>query len=145
VTVGRPTKYKAEYVKQAKKLCSLGATMANLADFFDVHIDTIYAWMSTHKPFSESIKVGKAPSDDRVEMSLYHRATGYSHPEEVIKVVGGEVVRIKTMKYYPPDSTACIYWTRNRRPDRWRQNPSEGGSSGDFVDMVSKLIDKLPG
>ena len=23
-------------------------------------------------------------------------------------------------KYYPPDVTACIYWTKNRMPEKWR-------------------------
>jgi hypothetical protein len=30
------------------------------------------------------------------------------------------VVRETVRKYYPPDVTACIYWTKNRMPDRWR-------------------------
>lgn len=33
---GRPTKYKPEYVEQSAKLCALGATDMELADFFEV-------------------------------------------------------------------------------------------------------------
>ena len=40
---GRPTLYREEYTEQALKLCRLGATDRELADFFDVHVDTIQA------------------------------------------------------------------------------------------------------
>lgn len=31
----------------------------------------------------------------------------------------GVIVK-QTIKHYPPDTTACIYWTKNRMPERWR-------------------------
>jgi hypothetical protein len=37
-----------------------------------------------------------------------------------IFVIGGQVVRETVRKYYPPDVTACIYWTKNRMPEKWR-------------------------
>ena len=57
---GRPTKYKPEYATQAAKLCALGATDAQLADFFDVAISTITLWKVQHPEFSASIKLPKA-------------------------------------------------------------------------------------
>ena len=56
---GRPTDYRAEYAEQAEKLCLLGATDIQLADFFDVAESTIHLWKHTHPEFSESIKDGK--------------------------------------------------------------------------------------
>ena len=32
----------------------------------------------------------------------------------------GAVHKETVRKHYPPDVTACIYWTKNRMPDRWR-------------------------
>ena len=143
--MARPTKYKQEYSKQAEKLCKLGATDKELADFFEVSESTLNLWKVQFDEFSESIKVGKAPSDERVKMSLYHRAIGYSHPEDDIRVVNGEIVITPTIKYYPPDTTACIYWTKNRMPDEFRQNPEDTtGDKESLNEVLSKLIDKLP-
>ena len=44
--VGRPTDYKPEYCEQATKLCKLGATDAELGDFFEVTEQTINNWKS---------------------------------------------------------------------------------------------------
>ena len=51
----------------------------------------------------------------------YHRAMGYSHPEEKIFCSkDGEVTRVMTTRHYPPDTTAFIYWTKNRMPEHFR-------------------------
>jgi len=131
---GRPSKYKAEYAEQAKKICNLGATDVELADFFKVSVSTLNLWKVEHQEFSESLKVGKAPADERVKFSLFHRATGYSHPEDDIRVIDGEIVITPTIKHYPPDTTACIFWLKNRLPDEFRANPEPGDD--DYVAPV---------
>lgn len=118
---GRPSKYKPEFAKQAAKLCALGATDAQLADFFVVSVSTINLWKVEHPGFSESIKLPKAEADDRIEQSLYQRAMGYEHDEVDIRVVAGAVVQTPIRKYYPPDTTAAIFWLKNRKPSEWRE------------------------
>lgn len=54
--IGRPSAYKPEYAEQARKLCLLGHTDAELASFFDVSEQTINAWKHAHPDFLESIK-----------------------------------------------------------------------------------------
>jgi hypothetical protein len=78
---GRPTDYKTEYAEQTYKLCLLGATDKELANFFDVVESTINLWKQEHSEFSESIKRGKFQADANVADRLYQRATGYEHPE----------------------------------------------------------------
>lgn len=117
---GRPTKYRPEYCEQGEKLCKLGATDDDVADFFAVDVATIKRWKVRHPEFCAALNVGKDPADERVVASLYHRAVGYSHPEDDIRVVNGEIVITPTVKHYPPDSTACIFWLKNRRRGEWR-------------------------
>lgn len=117
---GRPTKYKQEYVDQARKLCKLGATDMELADFFEVNVDTVYRWKSVHEDFSEALKTGKEDADDRVERSLYHRATGYSFDAVKIFQHAGKPVKVPYREHVPPDTTAMIFWLKNRRPEQWR-------------------------
>jgi hypothetical protein len=140
--VGRPSKYKSEFADQAAKLCRLGATDAQLADFFQVSVSTINLWKVEHKAFSESIKVPKAEADERVEQSLYRRAMGYEHDEVDIKVVAGAIVKTDIRKYYPPDSTAMIFWLKNRKPSDWRDK-QEVEHSGNVVIQASPLDERL--
>jgi hypothetical protein len=118
---GRPSKYKPEFDAQALKLCKLGATDRELAEFFTVDEATINRWKSDFPSFCESLKRGKQESDDRVEQSLYRRALGYSHDAvKILMTKEGDVFREEYVEHYPPDTTACIFWLKNRRPEQWR-------------------------
>lgn len=117
---GRPTDYTPKHAEQARKLCQLGATDADLADFFGVAVSTVARWKVMNPEFSDALKLGKEQADERVVNSLYHRATGYSHPEVDIRVVDGQIVKTELIKHYPPDTTAAIFWLKNRRKDEWR-------------------------
>lgn len=129
----RPSNYRKEYAEQAKKLCRLGATDKELADFFEVTERTIYAWKKAHKEFLQALKDGKQLADAEVADKLYQRATGYEHPEDDIRTVNGAIVITPTTKRYPPDSTAMIFWLKNRRPDLWREKPEDAGSPGQNI------------
>ena len=118
--VGRPTKYDSEYDDQVYKLCLLGATDEQIADFFGVTVQTIHNWVAEHDGFFEARKNGKERADANVAEALYHRALGYSHPEEKIMSYEGVVIRADTTKHYPPDTAAAFIWLKNRQPDRWR-------------------------
>ena len=130
MNLGRPTKYKIEYNEQAYKLCLLGHTDEELAEFFEVHVSTSHQWKLDYPDFSDSIKKGKEIADAEVSKSLYHRALGYSHPDVDIKAVNGEIVETPVMKHYPPDATSAIFWLKNRQPKKWRDKQvmeHEGG------------------
>ncbi len=117
--VGRPTSYREIYIKQAHKLCLLGATDKDLADFFGVSEQTINNWKKNHPEFLESINRGKLIMDARVAESLYKLATGYSHPAEHVSNYRGEITITDIVKHYPPSVRACIFWLRNRQPEKW--------------------------
>jgi hypothetical protein len=139
---GRPSKYKPEYAEQAAKLCKLGATDAQLADFFQVAVSTVALWKVEHPEFSDAIKVPKAEADERVEQSLYRRAMGYEHDEVDIKVIDKEVVITPIRKYYPPDTGAAIFWLKNRKPEEWREK-QEIEHKGGIVVKATDLDEKL--
>ncbi|MDP0376965.1 helix-turn-helix domain-containing protein [Glaesserella parasuis] len=117
---GRPTKYKSEYATQVEKLCLLGATDKDIADFFDVDEATINRWKLEHSDFCESIKKGKMLADANVTERLYKRALGYEAPDVDIRVIENQIVETPLVKHYPPDPTSAIFWLKNRQPDKWR-------------------------
>lgn len=119
---GRPPTYKAAFAEQAKKLCRLGATDLELADFFEVDVRTIYRWKHAHEAFCQAVTCGKDAADDRVERALYNRAVGYSHPAVKIFMPAGaeKPVYAPYEEHVPPDPGAAFNWLKNRRPDEWR-------------------------
>lgn len=128
--MGRPSEYKEEYNEQVEKLCKLGATDKEIADFFDVTEQTVNNWKSDFPAFFESIKKGKLLADSNVAERLYQRALGFEHDSEDIKVADGEVIRVPIRKIYPPDPTAAIFWLKNRRSKEWRDKQEVEQSGG---------------
>jgi hypothetical protein len=123
---GRPTKYKDEYCDQAYKLCLLGATDKDLADFFEVDERTINNWKDQYEEFFQSLVKGKMLADANVADRLYQRALGFEHDSEEIKVISGGIAgsmieRVPIRKIYPPDTVAAKFWLMNRQPDKWRE------------------------
>ena len=117
---GRPTKFKPEFVAQAVKLAALGATDREVADFFEVDERTLYRWKHEHEAFCQALKVGKASADERVEQALYRRAVGYVQDDTHFSAYEGKVTQTPYVKVVPPDTTAAIFWLKNRKPDEWR-------------------------
>lgn len=137
--MARPSKFKEEYIEQAYKLALLGVTDKELALFFDTTEQTINNWKKDYPKFFESLKRGKEEADAKVAQSLYHRALGYSHPDTDIKVVKNQIVTTDIIKHYPPDTTAAIFWLKNRKPERWREK-QEILIEDKTIEVVKKII-----
>jgi hypothetical protein len=119
--VGRPTLYKPEYDDQAYRFCLMGATDLELAEFFDVNVDTINEWKKVHPNFSVSIREGKENADSNVVESLYKSAIGYHFLTEDKVIGSGESQEVITLKkQLPPEVTAQRYWLNNRQRDKWK-------------------------
>ena len=119
--MSRPSKYKEEYNEQAYKLCLLGATDKEIADFFEVTESTVNLWKENKEGFSESLKKGKQLADANVASKLYHRAIGYEHEEIITASYQGQITDMQeVVKHYPPDTTAAIFWLKNRDKKNWR-------------------------
>ena len=152
--LGRPTVYRPEYAEQSFKYCLLGATDAQLADFFEVCEKTINTWKHKHPDFLQSTKRGKVLADANVAESLCRRAMGYEHPENKIFHYQGKPVVVPTIKHYPPDTQAASLWLRNRQPELWRdkqdielkQDPEEKRTTAELLASIKatkKEIERL--
>ena len=139
--MARPSKYKEEYAEQAYKLCLLGATDKDMADFFGVEESTINNWKKTKDGFLESLKSGKIMADAEVANSLYNRAKGYDHvnTKEVMK--DGEPITLEEHKHIPADPTSIIYWLKNRQPDKWRDKREYNVSNDEFAEVTKQFLD----
>lgn len=129
---GRPSSYKPEFAAQAEKLCDLGATDQEIAEFFNVDVRTVYRWKHDHADFCQALKVGKDSADERVERSLFQRAIGYEQDEVKIFMPAGatEPVYAPFRAKIAPDVTAAIFWLKNRRSAEWRDRREVEHSGG---------------
>ena len=134
---GRPPLYKDDYIEQAAKLCSLGATTEDLADFFHVNIRSVERWLVVHEAFGKAVLEAKSTfADAHVEHSLYRRARGYSFDAEKVFQYKGQVVRATVREHLPPDTQAMMFWLMNRQGDKWRSRTELTGAGGGPIQTI---------
>ena len=78
---------------------------------------TLYEWKNKYGEISEALKKGKEVIDRQVENALLKRALGYTYDETTYED-GVETKRVT--KEVAPDTTAQIFWLKNRKPAEWR-------------------------
>lgn len=141
---GQPTKYRPEMAAQAYKLSLLGHTDEQLAKFFEVAVATIYNWKNEYPEFLESIKNGKEVADAEIVMTLRKRAMGYEVTEEKTEESEHGLKKTVAGKHIPPDTTAMIFWLKNRQPKQWRdkQEVDHSSSDGSMSPSTKELSDE---
>lgn len=147
---GRPSPYAKVNLEQVEKLCLLGATDDDLAEFYSVSRTTVNNWKNEHPEFLDTIKRGKEMADAEIANSLYHRAKGYSHPEVKVFQSDGAIITHDVIKHYPPDTAAAFIWLKNRQPGKWRdkkeiENTNIDKNIPDTLEEIEKELEELRG
>ena len=133
-----------------------GLTDEQIAKNLGISKDTFYKYKKEHTDFSDSLKRGKEVIDIEVENALLKRALGYKYNEvtkELIvdKETGEEELKVTKVvtKEVVPDTTAQIFWLKNRKPEDWRDkkdiehsgdinNPYEGLTKEQLLKIASE-------
>lgn len=137
---GRKTKYTPDVVVSAKILCQKGYTDKELAAFFGVDEKTLNNWKHQFPLFFQSLKTGKSMADSQVEASLFQRAVGYSVPDVHISNYEGVVTITPIIKHFAPDTTAQIFWLKNRQPQKWRDKQDiDHNVSEDLLKLLKEI------
>lgn len=121
-----------------------GLTDEQIAENMGISCSTLYDWKNKYSDISESLKRGKEVVDVLVENALFKRALGYEYKE--VTKEDGVTTKVVT-KHMAPDTTAQIFWLKNRRPDLWRDrknidmnakvnNPFDGISTSDIKKLI---------
>ena len=124
-----------------------------IANNLNISEDTFYEYKKKYPEFSEALKKGKEVVDYEVENALLKRAMGYDYEEETYesrfnKESGEyeEVLTKRVKKHVQPDTTAQIFWLKNRKPDVWRdkqQIEHSGEINNPFSEMSTEELRKL--
>lgn len=98
-----------------------GLTDEQIATNMGIVAKTLYEWKNKYSAISEALKRGKEVIDIEVENALYKRAIGYTYEEvKEEEMPDGRIRRTVTIKEVAGDTTAQIFWLKNRKPSEWR-------------------------
>lgn len=132
-----------------------GLTDEQIAHNMGIAYSTLRVWKEKYSAISAALKKGKEVVDIQVENALLKRALGYSYNEvvrervrdddtgkynlEITKTIKKEVV---------PDTTAQIFWLKNRKPNEWRDRKETEISGGlnvnnPFAELTTEELRKL--
>lgn len=141
---GRPSTYGSERAVVAGKCAKYGLTDFEIADVLGVSVSTIYKWLTQYEDFAEALKIGKELPDERVKRSLFHRAVGYSfEAKKIFCNKDGDVTEVPYIEHVPPDTTAAIFWLKNRDAANWRESGSNGSIQGEEISIQNAPIQLL--
>lgn len=110
-----------------------GLTDEQIAHNLGIAVASFYNYKNDHIEFLEALKKGKEVADYEVENALFNKALGYNATvrkafkvKEVLYENGKRLKETERIEYadeeihIPADTTAQIFWLKNRRPDKWR-------------------------
>jgi hypothetical protein len=106
--MARPTTYSPLIIPIVRACATFGATAPEIANYIGTSVASFDRWTMKHEELREALKRGREASDDRVEESLYRNALA-------------------------GNTTAQIFWLKNRRPDRWRDVQQLQGDVGHYL------------
>lgn len=97
-----------------------GLTDEQIAHNIGITAKTLYEWKNKFCKIREALKSGKEVVDYQVENALLNKALA-------------------------GDTTAQIFWLKNRRPDKWRDKPPEANGPADTAkeDDLSRSLREL--
>lgn len=119
-----------------------GLTDEQIAENIGITAKTLYDWKKRYSNICESLKRGKEVVDRQVENALLKRALGYTY-EEITYEGGVETKRV--VKEVVPDTTAQIFWLKNRKREAWadRQNIELSQPIDDSIKEMEDYFERL--
>lgn len=137
-----------------------GLTDEQIAANMGITRSTLNEWKKKYSDISDTLKRGKDIVDIQVENALLKRALGYTYIETTQEQVddydphtglktGSHMEVTKTVtKEVQSDTTAQIFWLKNRKPDTWRDKRDVGiegtlNTNNPFADLSTEDLKKL--
>lgn len=124
-----------------------GLTDEQIAHNMGINVATLYVWKNKYDDISETLKRGKEIVDRQVENALLKRALGYRYKEVTKELVTYKDTGISELtvtkvveKEVVPDTTAQIFWLKNRKPEEWRdKRVVDDGSDGKVTGLIQNM------
>ena len=118
-----------------------GLTNEQIATNIGINVKTLYEWKNKESNISNALKKGKEVIDFEVENALLKRALGYTITINEQKIdKDGCVHDTKRDVHIPGDTTAQIFWLKNRKKEQWREKQEYTNEEG-FA-KLDKLLEE---
>ena len=130
-----------------------GLTKEQIAHNMGIHIGTLCEWQNRFPKFHEALKRGCEPVDIQVENALLKKALGFEYEETITEIIKTPYVDKdgvtkekeqkhirKVTKQALPDTTAQIFWLKNRRPDKWRDRQEQLITTYEDLTPLAELL-----
>lgn len=118
-----------------------GLTNEQIANNIGINVKTLYEWKNKESNISNALKKGKEVIDFEVENALLKRALGYTITINEQKIdKDGCVHDTKRDVHVPGDTTAQIFWLKNRKKEQWREKQEYSNDEG-FA-KLDKLLEE---
>lgn len=102
-----------------------GLTEEQIAHNVGISSKTLREWKNKYSTIGTALKKGKEVVDLMVENALFKSAMGYDYEETIQEINGDKKIVKKFKKHMPPNTTAQIFWLKNRRPELWREKQAQ--------------------
>ncbi len=130
-----------------------GLTNEQIAENLGIGKTTFYKMIKEHSELFEHLKKGKEVIDYEVENALLKRALGYKYEEKTYESIYNKELDMHTekltkrvTKQVAPDTTALIFWLKNRKPKQWRDKVDiEGESNKETLEKLDEVLKGLGG
>lgn len=150
-------KTKWESVKEKLSLIEAwardGLTDEQIANNLGIAYSTFRDYRDKHSALSAALKKGKEVVDYEVENALLKRAMGYEYEEktyetkyDTVQEKYVEILTKRVTKQVAPDTTAQIFWLKNRKPTVWRDKQEiehNGNINNPFAGMSTEELRKI--
>ena len=125
-----------------------GLTNEQIANNIGINVKTLYDWKNKQSNICNSLKKGREVADYEVENALFKRAVGYTIQVNEQKIdKDGCIHDLVKDIHIPGDTTAQIYWLKNRKPDKWRdkivdtENEEAITNASEILVKIRKTVD----
>ena len=120
-----------------------GLTEEQIAKNIGISRQSLWKWKEKEIDILNALKKGKEVVDIEVENALLKRALGYTITIKEQKVdKDGCVHDLEKDVHIPGDTTAQIFWLKNRRKQQWRDKV-EVETNGEEINKVKELLGKI--
>lgn len=130
-----------------------GLTDEQIAKNVGISRSTLNEWKKRYPDISDTLKKSKEIVDYEVENSLLKKAFGYNtlvlkhikvkkadYNDDGYKInEREEIVKVYDEVHIPADTTAQIFWLKNRKPDKWREKQENIVNDNEGVTIIDDL------
>ncbi len=137
-----------------------GLTEEQIAKNMGISRSTLNEWKKKYPDILNTLKKGKEVADRSVENALYESAIGKKYkvkkPIKVKEVQYKDGKRVKEVEHIeyaeeeiviPPNTTAQIFWLKNRKPDVWRDKQDvhvkDDTDKKKKVDNIASILEQM--